>query len=139
MTVASIHLHALSNAWPVLWPFLDRAASRSNLAEADVRRLVEQGHAQLWAIVENGSPIAAVTTQVTLGAEKRCRVWLVGGSRMTEWVGSFLAVVEPWARSLGCVRIWGTQSRKGWVRIAKLLGCEPIEAFEGIPSWGRKI
>lgn len=138
MTVASINLHSLAYAWPILWPMLEKAARRTP-GMPDVRALIESRHAQLWAIVENGTPIAAVATQITLGPEKSCRIWLVGGSRMTEWVGDFLAVLEPWARSLGCVRIWGTQSRKGWVRIAKLLGCEPIEAFEGIPSWGRKI
>lgn len=141
MSVAGIHLHALPLAWPVLWPFLEKAAKRAKpapLDEADVRRTIETGHAQLWAIVENGQPIAAVTTQITLEPEKRCRVWLVGGTRMVEWVDSFLAVVVPWAKSLGCTAIWGTESRKGWVHIAKLLGCQPIDAVEG-PSWGRRI
>jgi hypothetical protein len=141
MSVGNIHLHALPFAWPVLWPMLERAARRARppIPEAEVRRTVESGHAQLWAILENGHPIAAVTTQITLDPEKRCRVWLVGGSRMTEWVGDFLGKVEPWARSYGCKAIWGTQSRAAWVRIGRLLGCEPIEPFEGIPAWGKRI
>lgn len=140
MTVASIHLHSLPLAWPVLWPMLEKAARRTpDLSEMDVRRLVENGHAQLWAIVENGAPVAAITTQVTLEPETRCRVWLVGGARMIEWLPAFLGTVEPWARSLGCKAIWGTQSRRAWVRISRLLGCEPIEPFEGTPSWGRRL
>jgi hypothetical protein len=140
MSVGNIHLHALPFAWPVLWPMLERAAVRTpGITEMDVRRLIECGHAQLWAIVENGAPVAAVTTQITLEPETRCRVWLVGGSRMTEWLPAFLTTVEPWARSLGCKAIWGTQSRRAWVRISHLLGCEPIEPFEGTPAWGRRL
>lgn len=141
MTVASIHLHSLPVAWPILWPMLEKAARRARpqaVLEADVRRTIETKHAQLWAIVEDGQPIAAVTTQITLEPEKRCRIWLVGGSRMTEWAPAFMESIEPWARSLGCTHIWGTQSRKGWSRIVRLMGGEPIEAVEG-PAWGRRI
>ena len=140
MSVASIHLHALSFAWPILWPMLEKAARRTpGITEMDVRRTIESGHAQLWAIVENGQPVAAVATQVTLEPEKRCRVWLVGGSRMTEWLPDFLKSLSPWARGLGCTMIWGTQSRSAWVRIARTLGCEPIEPFNDIPAWGKRI
>lgn len=139
--IAEIHLRSLSVAWPVLWPFLEKAARRARpqaIPEQEVRHTVESGHAQLWAIVEDGKPIAAVTTQITLDPEKRCRIWLVGGSRMDEWAADFMAKLEPWARSLGCTHIWGTQSRAGWRRIVRLMGGEPIDAVEG-PAWGRRI
>lgn len=140
MTVP-VHLHDLPFAWPVLWPMLEKAARRAKpqaVPEMEVRRTIESGHAQLWAIVENGKPIAAITTQITTEPERRCRIWLVGGSRMTEWAGDFMAAIAPWARSLGCTHIWGTQSRKGWERIVRLLGGEPIDAVEG-PAWGRRL
>jgi hypothetical protein len=138
--IASIHLHALPFAWPVLWPMLEKAARRTpGITELDVRRTIESGHAQLWAIVENGQPVAAITTEVTLEPETRCRIWLVGGSRMTEWAPTFMAAIEPWARSLGCKAIWGTQSRRGWARIVKFMGGDEFGTLNGIPAWGRRI
>ena len=81
---------------------------------------------------------AAVTTQITLIGEKGCRLWLVGGSRMAEWAADFLAKVEPWARSLGCTHVWGTQSRAGWQRIVRLFGGEPV-IVDGKASWMRRF
>ena len=82
--------------------------------------------------------IAAVTTQITLIGEKGCRLWLVGGSRLAEWAADFLAKVEPWARSLGCTHVWGTQSRAGWQRIVRLFGGEPV-IVDGKASWMRRF
>ena len=82
--------------------------------------------------------IAAVTTQITLIGEKGCRLWLVGGSRLAEWAADFLAEVEPWARSLGCTHVWGTQSRAGWQRIVRLFGGEPV-IVDGKASWMRRF
>ena len=79
-----------------------------------------------------------VTTQITLIGEKGCRLWLVGGSRLAEWAGAFLAEVEPWARSLGCTHVWGTQSRAGWQRIVRLFGGEPV-IVDGKASWMRRF
>ena len=81
---------------------------------------------------------AAVTTQITLIGEKGCRLWLVGGSRLAEWAEDFLAKVEPWARSLGCTHVWGTQSRAGWQRIVRLFGGEPV-IVDGKASWMRRF
>jgi hypothetical protein len=66
MSVGNIHLHALPFAWPQLWPMLEAAASQVDLTEKEVRRIIESGHAELWAIAEDGKPVAAVVTQVTL-------------------------------------------------------------------------
>jgi hypothetical protein len=132
----------LVKAWPVLWPLLDRAARRAKpypVEMNDVLTTVLSGHAQLWAVLDDiGRPIAAVTTQITLEGGKRCRIWLVGGSRMDEWAADFMAKIEPWARSLGCVSIWGTQSRRGWARIVRLFSGEPA-VIEGKNAWERKI
>jgi hypothetical protein len=130
----------LSFAWPALWPLLERAAGRTaGGSEADVRATIESGHAELWVVLEEGRPLAAVTTQITLEPEKRCRLWLVGGCRMTEWAADFMAVVEPWARAWGCKAIWGAQSRRGWARIVRLMGFEEIDTVDGTPAWGKRI
>lgn len=138
----------LAFAWPVLWPMLERAAMRTaGGSEAEVRAAIESGHAELWAVLEDGHPIAAVTTQITLVPEKRCRLWLVGacpersrrGIRLDEWAADFMAVLEPWAHAWGCKAIWGTQSRRGWGRIVRLMGGEEIDTADGTPAWGRRI
>ena len=132
--------------WREAWPLLERAATRTNGGtEDEVARTLLRGDAQLWSVFdsEEGLPPkarrrAAVTTQITLIGEKGCRLWLVGGSCLAEWADDFLAEVEPWARSLGCTHVWGTQSRAGWRRIVRLFGGEPV-IVDGKASWMRRF
>jgi hypothetical protein len=137
MTVASIHLHSLPFAWPVLWPMLEKAARLVDLTEIYVRREIERGHAELWAIREDGKPIAVVT-QVTLEPEKRCLIWIVGGTRVREWMGTFMPKIEGAAREWGCVAIWAS-GRHGWKHIAAALGFNRIEDAGNYPAWERRL
>lgn len=137
MTVASIHLHALPVAWPILWPMLEPAV-RGAPDQPDVLENIKTGHAQLWAVVENGQPIAAVVTKITLEPEKRCLLWMIGGSRTREWAADFLAKIADWARSWGCVALWGA-GRKGWARIVEPHGFVRVPDVDGRPTWERKI
>jgi hypothetical protein len=134
MSVGNIHLHALPFAWPVLWPMLEKPASLVDMTEKDVRRVIESGHAELWAISEDGKPV----TQVTLEPEKRCLIWIVGGSRVREWMGVFMAKIEEKAREWGCVGLWAS-GRSGWKHIAKALGFERVEDNDGFPVWMRRL
>lgn len=138
MSVASIHLHAMHTAWPSLWPMLEPAARRVDKTETEVRRVIESGHAELWAIVEDGAPVAVVVTQVTLKPEKRCLMWLIGGKRTREWAGTFLAKIEACAREWGCVALWGA-GRKGWARIVEPNGFVRIADVDGLATWERKL
>ena len=135
--------------WRDAWPLLERAATRTNGGtEEEVVQTLLRGDAQLWGVFDGDEAcppkrprregVAAVTTQITLIGEKGCRLWLVGGSRMAEWAADFLAKVEPWARSLGCTHVWGTQSRAGWQRIVRLFGGEPV-IVDGKASWMRRF
>jgi hypothetical protein len=135
--------------WRDAWPLLERAATHTNGGtEEEVARTLLRGDAQLWSVFDSGEGLpseapkarrrAAATTQITLIGEKGCRLWLVGGSRMAEWADDFLAKVEPWARSLGCTHVWGTQSRAGWQRIVRLFGGEPV-IVDGKASWMRRF
>jgi hypothetical protein len=135
--------------WCDAWPLLERAATRTDGGtEEEVFQALLRGDAQLWSVFDSEERLpseapkarrrAAVTTQITLIGEKGCRLWLVGGSCMAEWAADFLAEVEPWARSLGCTHVWGTQSRAGWQRIVRLFGGEPI-IVNGKASWMRRF
>ncbi|MBI2741773.1 MAG: hypothetical protein HYX38_35230 [Rhodospirillales bacterium] len=134
-----IRLRDVGPIWRHAWPLLERAARRTDggTEEEVIQRLL-QDDAQLWGVFDGDEMIAAATTQITLIGEKGCRLWLVGGSRMDEWAADFLAEVEPWARSLGCTHVWGTQSRAGWRRIVRLFGGAPI-VVDGKASWMRRF
>ena len=140
MTVISIRAEDVGLFWPKIWPFLERAARRTNGGdEATVRGLLESGHAQGWAILDETRYVGAVATQITLlDPRKGCRLWLVGGVRMNEWAAEFLDKIEPWARSMGCSVVWGAPSRIGWRRIVAAMGGEQIE-MDGRPVWARKL
>ena len=83
-------------------------------------------------------PVAAIVTQIQVGTEKSCLIWLVGGSRLREWAADFIAKLEDWARSLGCVALRGV-GRPGWARIVKKFGGVSVDAVDGLPAWERRI
>jgi hypothetical protein len=150
MIVTGIPLRHLHLAWLDLWPMLELAVKRAPGyapgARPDVLVRLIAGDAQLWAILEDGKPVAAVVTQITFapsaaegpGPEKRCLLWLIGGGRVREWAADFLGQIEAWARTWGCVAIWGA-GRSGWSRIVRHFGGERIADVDGEPAWERRI
>jgi hypothetical protein len=140
MTATGIPLRDLHLVWHDLWPLLEPAVKRSpdysagDRAGPDVLARLIARDAQLWAVYEDGRPVAAITTWITLDPEKRCRIWLVGGSRVRDWVGDFLPKVEAWARGLGCVALTAS-GRDGWTRLAKKMGWEPVDPVDGFLTW----
>jgi len=146
LAATGIPLRALHLVWPLLWPLLEPAVKRTpDYLQAQpgggpdiLARLIARD-AQLWAVYANDEPIAAIVTQITVGHdEKRCRLWLVGGSRVREWADDFLGKLEDWARSLGCVALWGS-GREGWDRIVKRMGGTSIGTVAGFPAWERRL
>jgi len=137
MIILAIPLSCLPRAWPQLAPLLAPAVKRSVDRPDLVARLLA-GDAQLWAIYDEATPVAAVVTMIQQTQERRCLVWLVGGGRLREWAGDFLAKVESWARSLGCVALWGC-GRRGWGRIVGQFGFKSIGRFNGEPAWEMRL
>jgi len=133
--MVELHLEPPSLVWRELGSML---APAQRAGQPDVLSQIVEGWAQLWAVVDNGKPVAAVVTQITLQPEKRCLLWQVGGSRLREWAADFLAVLEPWARAWGCVAIWGA-GRAGWARIVKAFGGVRIDDVDGLETWERRI
>jgi hypothetical protein len=138
-TVATgIPLRDLHLAWPELWPLLEPAVRRTPDKPDVLARLIARD-AQLWAVYDDDKAIAAIVTQITCEPDgKRCRLWLVGGSRMRAWAADFLCKLELWARSLGCVALWGS-GREGWDRIVKRMGGSRIGTIAGFPAWERRL
>jgi hypothetical protein len=148
MTATGIPLHHLHLVWPDLWPLLEPAVKRSP-DKPDVLARLLWYDAQLWAVYDGNAPVAAIVTQIQVGYpstalatvaadEKRCLIWLVGGSRLREWATDFIAKLEDWARSLGCVTLRGV-GRPGWARIVKKFGGVSVDAVDGLPAWERRI
>jgi hypothetical protein len=138
MTATGIPLRDLHLAWPSLWPLLEPAVKRTP-DKPDVLAQLIAREAQLWAVYDGQEPIAAIVTQVTIDpAGKRCRLWLIGGSHLDDWVTELLGKLEPWARSLGCVALWGC-GREGWQRIVKRMGGRSLGTIAGFPAWERRL
>ena len=145
MTATGIPLRHLHLVWPDLWPLLEPAVKRSP-DKPDVLARLLFNDAQLWAVYDANVPVAAIVTQIQVGApsaahragEKRCLIWLVGGSHLREWAADFIAKLEDWARSLGCVALRGV-GRPGWARIVRRFGGVSVDAVDGLPAWERRI
>ena len=137
MTATGIPLRHLHLVWSELWPLLEPAVKRSPDKPDVLARLIASD-AQLWAVYDGPVPVAAIVTQIQIGGEKRCLIWLVGGSRLREWAADFIAKLEDWARSLGCVTLRGV-GRPGWARIVKKFGGVSVDAVDGLPAWERRI
>jgi hypothetical protein len=137
MIATGIPLHHLHLVWSDLWPLLEPAVKRSP-DKPDVLARLLFNEAQLWAIYDADVPVAAIVTQIQVANEKRCLIWLVGGSRLHDWAADFIAKLEDWARSLGCVTLRGV-GRPGWARIVKKFGGVSVDAVDGLPAWERRI
>jgi hypothetical protein len=137
MIATGIPLRHLHLVWSDLWPLLEPAVKRSP-DKPDVLARLLFNDAQLWAIYDADVPVAAIVTQIQVGNEKSCLIWLVGGSRLREWAADFIAKLEDWARSLGCVTLRGV-GRPGWARIVKKFGGVSVDAVDGLPTWERRI
>lgn len=160
-----IPLQDLHLVWADVWPLLAPAIQRTPDKPDVLARLLVRD-AQLWVVYDDDKPVAAIVTQITLlrryaasesmssigpsgtseddalrsssGAEKGCRLWLVGGSRVNEWAAELLAKLELWARSLGCVALWGS-GREGWDRIVRRMGGSRMGTIAGFPAWERRL
>jgi hypothetical protein len=143
---AAVPLAALPAAWPPLWRLLEPALRRSpdkptQCVDAErwlLKRLLAHD-AQLWAVYADGKPVAAIVTEVQDSAQqRRCLLWLIGGSHARDWVDAFLALVERWARALGCGALWGS-GRRGWAHLVEQRGFRRITDLNGQPAWERRI
>lgn len=133
MIATAIRPGNLALAWPDLGPMLARAV-RFTPDKPDVLARLLDGSAQLWAIIEDGRPIAAIVTEITTVPDRWCRLWLVAGERVAAWVHGFLDRVEAWARACGCIGLWAS-GREGWARLARRLGWRREGSDAGFPRW----
>ena len=75
---------------------------------------------QLWVAFDDELIIAACVTELpTIGTRKVCNVISCGGTRMDEWLGLSLPVIEAWAKQYDCTAMRFPEIRPGWQRVLK--------------------
>lgn len=103
--------------WAIAAPLLKPAMKRGGLYRfADLERGVLYGNSLLWLVLEEGSAIAAVVTDLLLtDDEKLCFITACGGSRMRRWL-PLIAKIEAYARAERCTRV-RILGRRGFARL----------------------
>lgn len=120
--------------WPHVVRFIERAAIRSNADYSTeyIKRKLDEGSSLLWVVSQNGTIVAAMTTEICgmLDTDERIMVITTAGGSLVEHWETILAQVEQYARDESCtrVRVYG---RQGWVRILRDYGyTQPWIALE---------
>lgn len=133
MIAVHIRPEHIVRAWQDLGPILARAQRDD---QPDARSLLQDGRAELWAVLDDAQPIGAAVTQVKPGG--RLLFWQIAGERVREWSALLIDAVEAWARSMGCTALYGV-GRRGWARIVEPLGFERVPDIDGRATWERRI
>ena len=126
----------LWDAWPQVWPLLKPAYDKSR-EKTDLLGGLISKDLQLWQVSDNLIPVAGIVTRLlreSTSGNLHCRLWLVGGSRLSEWAPDFIAKLIPWAKAEGCTEINGS-GRKGWRRIVARFGGVESGEEDGQPVW----
>lgn len=121
MKICRVMPEHISLAWPVVEPWLRKAAHRypaRRRLEDDLIDL-ESGEQQLWVVLDNGTIIAAVTTLIHMTPlMKVCSMRLTGGSRLNEWRADAVKEIAKFAKEHGCKEL-EQMGPKGWRRLNK--------------------
>jgi len=129
MRLAPVPASGLIRAWPALGGFVAKACERPGCDQTEMSLLLAclAGEAQLIAVLDDDTPVAAGVTQVREYASGRsCWVLSMGGHRVTEWAGT-LNQIEAGAAAMGC-RTVEFVGRRGWARILPTYDAEPCAA-----------
>lgn len=117
----------LDVVWPQAKELLNMAVVATNgVYDLDsVHRGLLSGEYVLWLVMDDATPIAALTTRIC--EYPQCRGlaldW-IGGKRMAEWLPMAQDVMSNYARENGCTHLEG-YGRKAWGRWLQKYGWEP--------------
>lgn len=109
-------------AWTRCGPWLEAALAHAGDSHGleDVRALVEDGRARLWA----GARSALVATIENDPRERRLLLWLAGGA-LDELTAVLRPAAEAWGRAMGCTRAM-IIGRPGWEHVLRDDGYRPV-------------
>jgi hypothetical protein len=140
LVATGIPTHHAHIAWPQIWPLIKPAYEKSR-EKTDLLAGIVSNNLQAWAVYEHTIPVAGIVSRLLRPegtSSLNCRLWLVGGSRLSEWAPDFITKLIPWAKAEGCDRISGA-GRKGWTRIVTQFGGKRVSDEDGEPCWELRI
>ena len=115
--IEGVTVDRLDMYWPIVsgWVADACSATASCWTADDIRRDIERGAMQLWAVWGDTAPIGALVTEVYDTVRgKTCAIPIVGGDGILDRLDA-ITLIEMWARQEGCVRMRG-EGRSGWER-----------------------
>jgi hypothetical protein len=107
----------ISGVWPLVEGKLQSALNygTSSLELSDLWIGFLEGSFQLWCAWEDDQIIGVVVTKVVETPKaKMCRIFIVTGDRLDEWI-HFRETIEEWARSRDCTHVIAAM-RPGYTR-----------------------
>lgn len=127
LTFGSVPTALISTVWPdvknLLGPSV--ATSRGKFELAHVLDGILRGELALWVVMEDTTPVAAITTRIIQYPTRRALAldW-IGGTRMHEWLPMAQETMERFAKDNSCTHLEG-YGRKAWGRVLQRHGWEP--------------
>ncbi len=136
LVATGVPRQSLHDHWVGLWPLIKPAYDQSPEKDDILAGLMSKDF-QLWAVYARNVPVAGIVTRILrVGTSSRldCRLWLIGGERLSDWAPDLLNILIPWAKAEGCTTLSGS-GRRGWARIVRRFGGVRIADENGQPAW----
>lgn len=128
LEITAIPLAAVEYVWSDVEPMLEKATNTSGGRYNTIAVLdaLLKGDIALWVVLDEATPVAAMTTRVTQfpNGRRSLAIDWIGGGRMKEWLPLVQETFVRYARDNGCTEIQGF-GRKGWERVLRTYGWKP--------------
>lgn len=118
----------IDTCWEKIEPFMEKAAvyTYGRYTSDDIYDSVKEHDYQLWAAFEDGNFKGAVVTNVIVYPKRKLlAMQFCGGIELKEWKVPMLALLQRFARDMGCDGIEST-GRPGWSKVFKNDGFKEV-------------
>lgn len=112
-----------------VWPAVAQLLGKGLELYSDIMTMQEviqnlvEGKWQLWMVYTDDAIVYAATSEILIRStgRKSLNMVLSGGSMLDEWLPTFLAALDDFAKEHRCADIWMT-GRAGWARVGAPYG-----------------
>lgn len=119
--VSLVPTQYINTCWGKVEPFMEKAAvyTYGRYTSDDIYDCVKDGSHQLWVAYEDSKFKGAVVTNVACYPKRKLLAMaFCGGYNLSEWKAPMLAILQSYAKNVGCDGIEST-ARRGWAKIFK--------------------